>query len=288
MMTAGGLRALTEERDHLLRSIEDLDAERAAGEVSEDDYQQLRASYVARAADVLRAIDAAGGTSDGVAVPAQSGDAGRGVPAGTAGPAGHTGSRLGRFRRALGRRTTRRWLGACLVVCFVGIVALLALRIAGVRLPGEGVSGGVTVNGAQQIRLDLNQAQALGAAGQVREALVLYQDVLAIDPSQPEALAYRGWLVRLTGLDIHSSPLIATGRASIEEALAVDPHYGDAHFFLGLMLLEDYGNLRGAVAQFDAALSDDVSHSLIVATRPIIEKAFRTAHDTVPAAVAGA
>jgi lipoprotein NlpI len=95
-------------------------------------------------------------------------------------------------------------------------------------------------------------------------------------------------LVRLTGLDIHSTQLIATGRASVEEALAVDPRYGDAHFFLGLMLLEDYANLHGAVAQFDAALGDNVSHALIQATKPIVERAFQSAHDRVPPAVAGA
>jgi tetratricopeptide (TPR) repeat protein len=144
----------------------------------------------------------------------------------------------------------------------------------------------VTVNSAQQIRLDLQQAQALGAAGQVRQALTLYEDVLAIEPRQPEALAYRGWLVRLTGIDIHSSQLIATGRASIQEALAVDPRYGDAHFFLGLLLLEDYGDLHAALAQFDAALGDKVSPALIHATKPIIEKAFQTARDPVPSEVA--
>ncbi len=46
-----------EERDFLLRSLDDLDAEYEAGDLDEHDYQTLRDGYVARAAEVLRAID---------------------------------------------------------------------------------------------------------------------------------------------------------------------------------------------------------------------------------------
>ena len=48
---------LEEERDFLLRSLDDLEAERTAGELDEDDYRNLKDGYTARAAEVLRALD---------------------------------------------------------------------------------------------------------------------------------------------------------------------------------------------------------------------------------------
>src|SRR3954447_20002637 len=48
---------LLEERDFLLRSLRDLDAELAAGDIEEDDYLALKDEYTARAAAVIRALD---------------------------------------------------------------------------------------------------------------------------------------------------------------------------------------------------------------------------------------
>ena len=51
------LAELEEERRFLLRSLRDLDAEHAAGDVDDVDYATLRDGYTKRAADVLRAIE---------------------------------------------------------------------------------------------------------------------------------------------------------------------------------------------------------------------------------------
>jgi tetratricopeptide (TPR) repeat protein len=50
-------RTATEERDFLLKSLDDLDAEYEAGDLDQADYDTLRDGYVARTAEVLRAID---------------------------------------------------------------------------------------------------------------------------------------------------------------------------------------------------------------------------------------
>src|SRR5690349_19733038 len=63
---AGGGRlsveALEEERDFCLRSLRDLEAEHAAGDLDDADYETLRESYVARAAVAIRGLDP--GTSE--------------------------------------------------------------------------------------------------------------------------------------------------------------------------------------------------------------------------------
>src|SRR5690606_11549803 len=51
------LAALEEERDFLLRSLDDLEREHDAGDVDDADYAELKDDYTARAAAVLRAID---------------------------------------------------------------------------------------------------------------------------------------------------------------------------------------------------------------------------------------
>src|SRR5690606_392728 len=49
---------LQEQRAFLLRSLEDLEREYAAGDVDEVDYRSLKDDYTARAAAVIRAIEA--------------------------------------------------------------------------------------------------------------------------------------------------------------------------------------------------------------------------------------
>lgn len=259
---------LDDEREHLLASISDLDAEHEAGEISDQDYAALRGDYVARAAAAIRA-----------------GDTGPATPGAATGTATGTAKPRVDVRRWLGRRSTRRWMGVVLAISFVGIATLLALALAGVRLPGEGVSGGVTLNQAQQIRRDLDQAQALGAAGNVSDALNLYDEVLKADPRQPEALAYRGYLLCITAEATKSTALVTVGRDSIEEAIAADPGYGDAYFFDALVLLRDYGKRQESATTFKAAFAHHVSPDLVVAERATIRQLFESLHEPVPAAV---
>jgi hypothetical protein len=53
-MTRGELE---DERSFLLSSLEDLDREYEAGDLSDQDHEMLRDGYIARAAEVIRALD---------------------------------------------------------------------------------------------------------------------------------------------------------------------------------------------------------------------------------------
>ncbi|MDQ6616327.1 MAG: hypothetical protein M3083_16690, partial [Actinomycetota bacterium] len=63
------LESLRQEREFLLRSLADLDAEYEAGDIEEKDYRSLTDDYTARAAAVLRAIDGSARAIDGSARP---------------------------------------------------------------------------------------------------------------------------------------------------------------------------------------------------------------------------
>jgi len=49
---------LLAEKEFLLRSLRDLEDERAAGDIDDDDYATLKQDYTARAAAVLKALRA--------------------------------------------------------------------------------------------------------------------------------------------------------------------------------------------------------------------------------------
>jgi hypothetical protein len=252
---------LADRRDALLRSIEDLDRELAAGDLEGDAYEELHAEYVARTAEVIRALE----TADSP-------------------PAVRAKRRDRRFRRFLGRRRVRLVLGVGASVCVVIVVGLVAARLAGVRLPGEGVTGGVVIPTSAQVRQDLAEASALGNAGQVNQAIETYDAVLKAVPNQPEALTYRGWLERLAGQAAGSVTLVELGDAELTRAAQVAPGYADAHGLDGIALLEDGGlaKLSQAVAQFKIFCQDKGSAAVLSAQGRTMAQAFIAAHETVP------
>ena len=125
------------------------------------------------------------------------------------------------------RRARLALVGAFVVVVAVGAGVIVA-RTAGERLPGESATGTVDLGPAEL----LIEARARLEAGEAVEALRLYDRVLEQDPNHPEALAYRGWLVRLAGET-------EEGMNLVETAIAADAEYPDAHLFRGVILLED-------------------------------------------------
>lgn len=153
---------LEDQRAFLLRSLEDLEREHAAGDVDEHDYRALKDDYTARAAAVLRAIEAA--TPDSP----------------QAGP-----------RRS--RRRTAAVVAGILV--FAALAGVLVAQGSARRDAGDIITGGLP----QSITQKLNEAGRLGAEGDLDAAIGLYDEVLEEQPANIEALTYKGWLLTLSG-----------------------------------------------------------------------------------------
>jgi hypothetical protein len=254
---------LEAERDFLLRSIEDLERERAAGDVGADDYAELRADYVARAATTLRALEARDGSTES--------------------PATHLGARRWRrLRRYLGRRRTRRVLVVAGLVCLVSALGLTAAELAGVRLPGESATGSVSLPRSAQIRDDLAAASLYANNGNEAEAVGLYDAVLGLDPRQPVALADRGWLERLAGRDAGSLKTVAIGDASIARAVSVDPSYAAAHAYESIALFQDDHRVAAAARQIALMEADHPSDALLAEFGSLFAAIDRDAHVPVP------
>ena len=157
------LALLEEQRDFLLRSLEDLEREHDAGDVDEDDYRTLRDDYTHRAAVVLRSIDQ---------------------------------RQAARAEAAASRSPARIVLGVLCVVALAGLAGLGVARAAGDRLTGEGLTGGVRASIGQR----LFNCQELAFQGEVRDSIECYDDVLDEQPANREAMSYKGWTLALAGL----------------------------------------------------------------------------------------
>lgn len=225
---------LADERDFLLRSLDDLDRERAEGNLDDDRYETLHADYTARAAAVLRALE----------------------PGGSA-PAEPTRDARSTRRRVL------TWVG---VVGFAVLSAVMLSLALGARLPGQLASGNVgsaggTSAAAAIARLEAAVrarpddpaphralARALLAQQRYAEALEQFDAVLRLAPDDVEAHAYGGWIVRLAGLPDE-------GLVRIQRAVDLDPTYPDARFFRGIILLRDRNDPAAAIPEFQLYLA---------------------------------
>jgi tetratricopeptide (TPR) repeat protein len=195
---------VTEEREFLLQSLRDLDAERAAGDITTEDYVTLRDDYTARAADALR--------GDGPA-PQQ-------------------------------RRRPAPWLAVAGIAALAIVAGVLVARTSGQRLPSDALTGNIESSTADR----LVRARQLIIDGKALDAIKTYDAVLKNDPDNPEALAYRGWLLRLAGRP-------DDGLRYVERAIAADAAYPDAHFFRAMILWKDKKDAAGALPEFRAFLA---------------------------------
>jgi hypothetical protein len=180
------LAELEEQRRFLLTSITDLDREHQFGDVDEHDYNTLRDGYTARAAAVLRAIDA-----------------------------GQAEATRYRPRRP---KVIAAWIVGTLLVA--SLSGWLVARSAGQRLPGQSISGGLP---GDEVALKLAEArQLLGVDPQ--QAIVRYQQVRELDPNNAEALTYMGWLIAQSGAAAAPTGMeLLRGAIKLDPTYA-DPH----------------------------------------------------------------
>ncbi len=155
-MTPDELAELKEERDFLLRSLSDLEAEHDAGDLEPADYAALKDGYTSRAAAILRAISEPAAPELTVAT----------------------------------HRWGRHAIGVVVTVALAVGAGLLVARGSGQRVGTQTVTGGV----GDSIAGFLSEARSLLGTDHPG-ALSRYDKVLAIDPKNVEATTYKGWLL---------------------------------------------------------------------------------------------
>jgi tetratricopeptide (TPR) repeat protein len=186
--------ALEDERDFLLASLADLEREHDAGDIDDTDYAALKDDYTVRAARVLRALEA----------------------------------ERTRVAPSPARSWPRTAVVGGLVAAFAVLAGLLVAQSAGRRDPGDTVTGDVR----QTVTEQLNEAGRRSGEGDFDRALALYDEVLAEDPDNLEALTYKGWVLTLSGR-------AGDGLRFLLQAATADPSYPDVHAFLAIVLFRN-------------------------------------------------
>lgn len=264
--------SLNDQREFLLRSIDDAERELVAGDLSEDDYNVLLLRDQKRLTEVEAELAALG--------PAVSNESG-------AKPLeSDTEVQLAAPSRR--RFSTRRRIGvvvACLLI-ITGLVILVDHAVSP-SLPGQPVSGSITESKVELIEQQLEEAEVFNNNNEGVEALELYDKVLSEDPEDPNALAASGWLEWNYGTKAKSATLMQAGRRAENKAIQLAPSYYAGHLFLGLILLNQDKNPTAAVAEFTEFLKDDPPQAQLVSVASVVASGYSEAKDPLPHAGEG-
>ncbi len=219
------LVALEEERDFLLRSLRDLEAEHDAGDVDDGDYGALKDDYTARAAATIRAID------------------------------GHQ-EQLAAARPT--RSPARRIAIAAAVALFAIGTGVLVAQWSGARGAGDSITGGIRGDTRDEL-LAARQAFSQNPPDYL-QAIKTYDQVLKQDPANVEALAYRGWMYRLVSMQASGTQrtdLQTQARDSLAQALRTDPKDPTSLIFMAAVL-DDLGQPAQALTDLDAVPAGEI------------------------------
>lgn len=259
---------LTDQRDFLLRSLEDAAAEHAAGDLDDADFELLQRRDRAKLAEVeakLAAMEDRPALIEDHRAP--TGDRRR------------SGKKGWRPRR-------RGWMGVVGALALVAGALVLVFSDTSSRLPGQVATGGVNLGGKRLVEQELDQAAVLDDEGKVVTALAVYNKVLAKHPHQSTALAEGGWLLWESGSGSKNATLEARGRAKVAEAVKVAPKFFAGHLFLGTIDVQQ-GVDAEAVVQYRLFLADRPPSGWTRDFAPEIRQAFAGAAQPVPAGVPG-
>lgn len=227
-----------------LRSIEDLDEQHTAGELSTATYTRLRDDYTSHAAVRLRDTATNPSPHATTETPARS-----------------------------RRRASMVVIGALAIVTIAALAIVptsIRNRSAGETITGNAatVPSGRTVAQLQAVvdadpanpTAQLSLARALLEANQLVDAMTAYDVAEQLDPTNAEPAAYRAWIMLVAGLTAES-------RIEAERAIGIDADYPDAHLILTLVLRE-LGETASAATEVRAFLDlTDSDHPM----RPMAE-----------------
>jgi tetratricopeptide (TPR) repeat protein len=175
-----------DQREFLLRSLEDLEREHDAGDLDDADYLALKDDYTARAAAVLR-------TERAQPTPV--------------------------------RRRNGGWIALAGLLLFAALAGVLVAQASGRRDAGDTATGGVD----QSITEKLNEAGRCFSEGDADCAIKRYDEVLDEQPSNVEALTYKGWATFALRGDTEKALTL------LLQAATTDREYPDVHAFLAVL-----------------------------------------------------
>jgi len=240
---------LMEEKATVYRSLKELAFDHEAGHLSDDDYQELRDRYEARAALLISQLDALG-----PAAPTTPAEPAATMATGpwTRRPAALVAGSLAVLALGIGLGVgISRYVTPDETMVPPGSrLPVPSLPDPGPLLPGAPGTGAASM---KQIPPEM-LARMLAAArqslfeGRYQEAIAAYQAVLKRDPKNVDAMTHLGLIVAMGG---HADAALET----FEKALALDPKYGPALLYKGQVLYEVKQDVPGALKAWEGYLA---------------------------------
>lgn len=159
----------------------------------------------------------------------------------------------GRRRRG---RNAAAWTVAIVVVA--GAAGLLVARSSGSRTADGSITGEIRSTAREKIF----EAQQRLSDGDMAGAIAAYDEALELQPSNVEALTYRGWLTSRQGDLAGAGPYL-------DDAVAVDPDYPDVRLFRAIVALEEGDGASAArdLAAFDSLDPPPYAEQLLAQSR---------------------
>lgn len=171
--------------------------------------------------------------------------------------------------RVRSRRSTTVTVGVVVLVAALAGGAVAAF--SGQRETGAPMTGSLPDTPSGRMA----QALQLESQGKATEALRIYDELIKDDPRNVQALAYRGWLLKRAGL-----PDLAL--AALDQAVAIDPRFPDAHFFRGMVLYQDRKDPAAAVVEFRLFMSNNPPQEMVPLVEDVLRRAMADAGQPVP------
>ncbi len=168
---------------------------------------------------------------------------------------------------AEGRRVWKRNLGIVLIVAAV-VVALLAFT--GIRLPGSTGTGGAVVNRVQRVADLTAQGEAAAASGDTGGALALFTKVLALEPTNAEALAESGWLTYQSGVVGKLPAVKNAGAQLVYRSITLDPGAPAGHLYAAIIKSNDGASRSTVLAELTAFAAGHPQQWLISLAKPFL------------------
>ncbi len=147
------------------------------------------------------------------------------------------------------------------------------------RLASAGLGDNITGSIEESSRQQVFRCQELGQnPATLVDSFDCFDDVLERDPSNAEALAYRGWYgvllsgsAQAAGEDEAAVQLLATAGTFLDRAIEADPTYPDARAFR-MIVLERLGQVEEACSDYGVLRDINAPGMIGQLTAPVAER----------------
>jgi len=232
------LARLKDQEALLVASLRDAQVEREAGELSEEHY----ATLVARDEEELARVREA----------------------------------LANWREepkaARTKRTRRARYLVVALSCFAVVVGVVLYEAVAPRQAGQQITGGLSLSNQEKINQFLTEAENDVAGGNVTAALNAYGEVLAIAPTNVEALTQSGWLDFSAGSAAKDPRVVQAGVNDLQKAIELSPHSAAPRLYYAIVAYSTPGYRAVAKNQFEEFLASKPSSAQRSIAAPFLKK----------------